>query len=342
MSDKYQSSGVSLERGYESVRRIKKLTKKTDNIGVMGNIGSFGGMFDLSKYHIKEPVLVSGTDGVGTKLLIAQECNDHSSIGIDLVAMCVNDIITCGAKPLFFLDYIATGKVDPSVIEEIVDGISKGCIESGCALIGGETAEMPGMYEGNHYDLAGYTTGVVEKSKMIDINNVRPGNIIIGLESSGIHSNGFSLVRKILFEQNHLNLYEYIDSLGCILKEELLRPTRIYVKGILDLIDQCPVNSIAHITGGGFIENVPRAIPQGLGVLIHSDRIAKKPIFNLLMKLGDIAEQEMYNIFNMGIGMIVVVDEKVVDDALSILSQYQYNPVILGEVTTQSEVVIKK
>lgn len=341
MSDKYQSSGVSLERGYESVRRIQKLTKKTNNIGVMGDIGSFGGMFDLSKYNMKEPVLVSGTDGVGTKLLVAQECDNHSSIGVDLVAMCVNDVITCGAKPLFFLDYIATGKVDPNVIEKIVEGISKGCIDSGCALIGGETAEMPGMYEGNHYDLAGYTTGVVEKSKIIDTNKVKPGNIIIGLESSGIHSNGYSLVRKVLFEDNRLNLNDHIESLGCTLKEELLKPTRIYVKGILSLIDNCAVNSIAHITGGGFIENIPRAIPTGLGVLIDSSKIVKKPIFDLLMTLGNIPEKEMYNIFNMGIGMIVIVDEDVVDHALAILSQYQYNPVVIGKVTTQTGVVIK-
>lgn len=341
MSDKYQASGVSLENGYESVRRIKRLTKDTNNAGVMGGIGNFGGMFDLSKYNYKEPVLVSGTDGVGTKLLIAQKCDDHSSIGIDLVAMCVNDIITCGAQPLFFLDYIATGKVEPDIIEKIVGGISKGCIESGCALIGGETAEMPGMYEGNHYDLAGYTTGVVEKSKIIDINNVEKGNKIIGLASSGIHSNGYSLVRKILLEDHQLNLEDYIETLECTLKEELLKPTKIYVKGILDLINNCNVNSIAHITGGGFIENIPRAIPEGLGVYVDSSKIVKKPIFNLLMKLGDIPEQEMYNIFNMGIGMVVIVDDNVVENAISILSKYDYNPIVIGEVVSQPGVVIK-
>ncbi|MBU1020182.1 MAG: phosphoribosylformylglycinamidine cyclo-ligase [Firmicutes bacterium] len=340
MSDKYQSSGVSLENGYESVRRIKKITKGTHNIGVMGGIGSFGGMFDLSKYNINEPVLVSGTDGVGTKLLIAQECDDHSTIGIDLVAMCVNDVITCGAQPLFFLDYIATGKVVPNIIEKIVEGISKGCIDSGCALIGGETAEMPGMYEGNHYDLAGFTTGVVEKSKIIDIDNVKIGNKIIGLESSGIHSNGYSLVRKILFEDHHLKLDDYIDTLGCTLKEELLKPTTIYVKGILELINNCTVNSIAHITGGGFIENIPRAIPEGFGVSIDTSKIIEKPIFDLLMRLGEIPTLEMYNIFNMGIGMIVIVEENNVDNAINILDKFNYNPRVIGEVVSQSGVEI--
>lgn len=340
MSDKYQSSGVSLERGYEAVKRIKQMTSKTDNLGVMSNIGSFGGMFDLSKYKIKEPILVSGTDGVGTKLLIAQECEKHSTIGIDLVAMCVNDIITCGAQPLYFLDYIATGKVEADIIEQIALGISEGCLESGCALIGGETAEMPGMYSHNHYDLAGYVTGVVEKSQIIDIKNVKTGNKIIGLESSGIHSNGYSLVRKILFEDKDMKLEEYIEVLGCRLEEELLKPTRIYVKGILELIKNSKVNSIAHITGGGFIENIPRAIPKGLGFKINKKEINRKPIFDLLMELGQIEEQEMYNIFNMGIGMIIIVDENEVKQSLAILEKFNYNPKVIGEVIDNPSMVI--
>jgi len=307
----------------------------------MSDIGSFGGMFDLSKYNIKQPVLVSGTDGVGTKLLIAQECDFNSSIGVDLVAMCVNDIITCGAQPLFFLDYIATGKVNPNTIEEIVEGISKGCIEAGCALVGGETAEMPGMYQSNHYDLAGYVTGVVEKSNIIDINNVKTGNIIIGLESSGIHSNGYSLVRKILFEDHNYNLDDYIESLGCALKEELLKPTRIYVKGILELIQHCKINSIAHISGGGFIENIPRAIPKGLGFQINKSSINRKPIFDLLMNEGEIEEKEMYNIFNMGIGMVVILDESEADRALEILETFNYQPRIIGSVTSDPKLVIQ-
>ncbi len=340
MSDKYKSSGVSLERGYESVRRIKKHTSKTLNKGSMSDIGNFGGLFDLSKYDIKEPILVSGTDGVGTKLLIAQKANKHDTIGIDLVAMCVNDVITCGAKPLFFLDYIATGKVDPNIIEQIVKGISEGCVQAETSLIGGETAEMPNMYSDGHYDLAGYTTGVVEKSKLLNINNVKLGHKIIGLASSGIHSNGYSLVRKIFFEDNNYELSSNFDELGCNLEKELLTPTKIYVKGILELLSKVKVHSIAHITGGGFIENIPRAIPQNLGVKIQKDSFEVLPIFAILQKLGDIRESEMFNIFNMGIGMIVIVEEKDVEKAISILNTFHYNPKVIGEVTNVEGVEI--
>lgn len=340
MSEKYKLSGVSLERGYESVRRIKKHTSKTLNKGSMSDIGNFGGLFDLSKYNIKEPILVSGTDGVGTKLLVAQMANKHDAIGIDLVAMCVNDVITCGAKPLYFLDYIATGKVDPDIIEQIIKGISEGCVQAGTSLIGGETAEMPKMYSDGHYDLAGYTTGVVEKSKLLNINNVKQGQKIIGLASSGIHSNGYSLVRKIFFEDNNYELSTYIDELGCSLESELLKPTKIYVKGILELLSEVRVNSIAHITGGGFIENIPRAIPTNLGVKIYKDNFEVLPIFSLLQKLGNISENEMYNIFNMGIGMIAILDETDVDKAISILDSFGYNPKVIGEVTNDKGVEI--
>lgn len=332
MSKKYQESGVSLERGYESVNRIKKYTKQTFNQGVMSDIGSFGGLFDLENYNIKHPVLVSGTDGVGTKLLVAQEANIHSTIGIDLVAMCVNDIITSGAKPLFFLDYIATGKVQPEIIEEIIKGISAGCKEAGAALIGGETAEMPGMYSEGHYDLAGYSTGVVDKEKIVSNEGMKENQVIIGLESSGIHSNGYSLVRKIFFQDHQYQLDEYIEDLGCDLKTELLKPTKIYVKGILDLLSKVKIHGIAHITGGGFIENIPRTMKAGYTFRIHKNQVPVKPIFKIMQNLAQIEEDEMYNIFNMGIGMIIIVDIEQLEESLSILHQYDYKPHIIGKV----------
>lgn len=333
MSNKYEESGVSLENGYESVRRIKKHIKRTNNLGVMGSIGDFGGLFDLSKYNVNNPVLVSGTDGVGTKLLIAQEANIHDTVGIDLVAMCVNDVLAVGAKPLYFLDYIAVGKNNPEHIEQIVKGISDGCVEAGCALVGGETAEMPDMYQGNHYDLAGYTTGVVDKTKMLDINNVKPGQKVIGLPSSGIHSNGFSLVRKIFFKDNNFNLNDYLPELGKTLQEELLTPTKIYVKGVIDVLDTIKVSSIAHITGGGFYENIPRALPENLGVEIKESNIPKLPIFDLMEKQGNINHNEMFNIFNMGIGMILIVKEEDEQNTLNILKNHNYNPLTIGHVT---------
>ncbi len=333
MSNKYEESGVSLENGYESVRRIKKHIKRTNNMGVMGSIGDFGGLFDLSKYNVKNPVLVSGTDGVGTKLLIAQEANIHDTVGIDLVAMCVNDVLAVGAKPLYFLDYIAVGKNNPEHIEQIVKGISDGCVEAGCALVGGETAEMPDMYQGNHYDLAGYTTGVVDKTKMLDKNNVKPGQKVIGLPSSGIHSNGFSLVRKIFFKDNNFNLNDYLPELGKTLQEELLTPTKIYVKGVIDVLDTIKVSSIAHITGGGFYENIPRALPENLGVEIKESNIPKLPIFDVMEKRGQINHNEMFNIFNMGIGMILIVKEEDEQNTLNILKNHNYNPVTIGHVT---------
>ncbi len=340
MSKKYQESGVNLEKGYEVVSRIKKHVSYTKNLGTMHNIGGFGGLFDLSKYNIKEPILVSGTDGVGTKLLLAQEANMHSSIGIDLVAMCVNDIITVGARPLYFLDYIAIGKNNPDMIEDIIKGISIGCKQAGATLVGGETAEMPDMYQGNHYDLAGYTTGVVEKSKIIDSKDVESGDILIGLPSSGVHSNGFSLVRKVLFKDNDYSLDSYIPELNTSLKEELLKPTIIYVEGVLKLIDKLKILSISHITGGGFIENIPRSIPKDLGVKIYKETYEIQPIFKLIQKLGDIDESEMYNIFNMGIGMVLILKEENVEEALEILKESNLNPKVIGEVTATAEVKI--
>lgn len=340
MSNKYEESGVSLEAGYESVERIKKHVKRTETKGVMGNIGDFGGLFDLSKYNVENPVLVSGTDGVGTKLLIAQEMNVHTSIGIDLVAMCVNDVLAVGATPLFFLDYIAVGKNNPIIIEEIVKGISDGCQLSGCALIGGETAEMPDMYSGGHYDLAGYTTGVVDKNRMLNKNNVNTGHKVIGIPSSGIHSNGYSLVRKVFLKDNNYNLSDYVKELDTELYRELLKPTKIYVKGVTHLLGKINVSSIAHITGGGFIENIPRSLPDHLGVVIDECSLPKLPIFTLLEKLGNISHQEMYNIFNMGIGMTVIVKEEDVEMSLGILNDYNYDARVIGTVVSTKGVEI--
>lgn len=340
MSKKYEESGVNLESGYESVKRIQKHITRTNNLGVMSGIGNFGGLFDLSKYNIKNPVLVSGTDGVGTKLLLAQKANKHDTVGIDLVAMCVNDVLCIGAKPLLFLDYIAVGKNNPEMIEEIVSGISEGCVQAGCALIGGETAEMPDMYKGNHYDLAGYTTGVVEKSKMLDVKNVTVGDVLIGLESSGIHSNGYSLVRKVFFKDYNFDFNTTFKELNKPLIEELLTPTKIYVEGVLEVLEQCNVHAISNITGGGFIENVPRALQENQGVVIYKSSLPKKPIFSLIERLGEIEHQEMYNIFNMGIGMVLILPNEDAETAISILHNHNYNPRIIGEVTDKPGVEI--
>lgn len=341
MSSKYTESGVSLERGYESIRKIKHHINATKNKGAMGEFGSFGGLFDLTKYNIPNPVLVSGTDGVGTKLLIAQAADKHDTIGIDLVAMCVNDVITLGATPLFFLDYIATGTVEPKKIDHIVSGIAQGCIQSGCALIGGETAEMPDMYINNHYDLAGYATGILDKYKIIDNAHVQENDIIIGLPSSGLHSNGYSLVRKIFFKDNSYTLEDTIPELKSTLVEELLKPTKIYVKPVLAVLEQIEVHSIAHITGGGFYENIPRALPSDLGAIIHEHTLPKYPIFTLLERLGNIEHNDMYNIFNMGIGMILIVSNTNAQPVMDILHNHQIDARIIGRVTTNQGVTIE-
>jgi phosphoribosylformylglycinamidine cyclo-ligase len=332
MTKSYQASGVDIEKGYESVERIKKYIHQTKNLGMMASIGSFGGLFDLSKYNVKEPVLVSGTDGVGTKLLLAQKANKHDTIGIDLVAMCVNDVLCIGAKPLFFLDYIAIGKNDPVLIEQIVKGITKGLKQADVALIGGETAEMPDMYDGYHYDLAGFTTGVVEKSNILNVNNCKEGDILLGLPSSGLHSNGYSLVRKILFKDHSYDLNHYFESLNQPLIDALLTPTKIYVKGVLEVLEKTKVHGISHITGGGFIENIPRALPDHLGAKIYTKNIPKLPIFEVLKKAGNLEEKEMYNIFNMGIGMVLIIPKESLECAMNIANKHGYQPVVIGEV----------
>jgi phosphoribosylformylglycinamidine cyclo-ligase len=340
MSNAYKEAGVNIEAGYEAVNRMKKHVQKTLRTGVLGGLGGFGGMFDLSALNLKEPVLVSGTDGVGTKLMIAFLMDRHDTIGIDAVAMCVNDIVVQGAEPLYFLDYIACGEADPIKIEAIVKGVADGCLQAGCALIGGETAEMPGLYDPSDYDLAGFAVGAAEKSKLITGKTIQPGDVLIGLASSGIHSNGYSLVRKVFFNKANMSLSDHIDDLGCTLGEELLRPTKIYVKPILSALEKFNLKGIAHITGGGFIENVPRMLPEGLGAKINENSWPVPPVFKLISKLGEIEYKEMYNVFNMGIGMVMAVSKEEVPGLLEHFKQAGEKAFEIGEVTDKQGIEI--
>lgn len=333
MAKSYENAGVNLEAGYEVVRRIKQHVASTARKGSMGGIGSFGGMFDLSSLGIREPVLVSGTDGVGTKLKIAFALDKHDTVGIDAVAMCVNDVLAQGAEPLVFLDYVAVGHNEPAKVEAIVAGVAEGCRQAGCALVGGETAEMPGMYEGGEYDIAGYTTGVVEKSKLIDGSKVKVGDVLVGIASSGVHSNGFSLVRKIVADSGHNYTDEIPEFGGRRLGDVLLTPTRIYVKQVLDVIRNCDVHGVAHITGGGFDENIPRVLHDGQGLEIHEGSWEILPVFRVLEKWGGVPHREMFNIFNMGIGMVVVLDESEAGKAISILESHGEKASVIGRVT---------
>jgi phosphoribosylformylglycinamidine cyclo-ligase len=332
MANAYKQAGVDIEAGYEAVERMKKHVKTTVRPEVMGGLGGFGGMFDLSALQLKEPVLVSGTDGVGTKLKLAFAMDRHDTVGIDLVAMCVNDIVVQGAEPLYFLDYIACGKAEPDKIEMIVKGISEGCVQAGCALIGGETAEMPGMYQDGEYDLAGYVTGAVEKAKVISGQSVKAGNVLIGLASSGVHSNGFSLVRKIV-DDNKLSLGDYFNELDGTLGDTLLTPTRIYVKSILALLEKYELNGMAHITGGGFIENIPRMLPEGLGVKVLENSWPVLPVFKFLEEKGQLNRAEMYNIFNMGIGFVLAVEADQAEELMATLAQLGEQAYEIGWVT---------
>ncbi|MBC2346689.1 phosphoribosylformylglycinamidine cyclo-ligase [Listeria welshimeri] len=331
----YSKAGVDVEAGYQVVERIKKHVARTERMGVMGALGSFGGMFDLSSLNLKEPVLVSGTDGVGTKLLLAIEADKHDTIGIDCVAMCVNDILAQGAEPLFFLDYIATGKTDPIKMEQIVKGVADGCEQAGAALIGGETAEMPDMYGADDYDLAGFTVGAVEKKKLITEGAVKAGDTLIGIPSSGIHSNGYSLVRKIFFKDNDFKLNAEITELDVPLVEELLKPTRIYVKPVLEVLKKVDVHGITHVTGGGFVENLPRMLTKDLSVKVELGSWPILPIFDVMQKYGQLNELEMYEIFNMGIGMVLAVKKEDVEKALEVLVQNGEAAYVIGEVTTR-------
>ncbi|MFB4160292.1 phosphoribosylformylglycinamidine cyclo-ligase [Geomicrobium sp. JSM 1781026] len=337
MSEAYKQAGVDVEAGYESVKRMKKHIKRTERQGIMGAFGGFGGMFDLSMLNMKEPVLVSGTDGVGTKLMLAFEADRHDTIGVDAVAMCVNDILAQGAEPLYFLDYIATGKADPARIEQIVKGVSDGCVEAGSALIGGETAEMPGMYDEEEYDLAGFAVGAVEKANIVTNEDVKEGDVLIALPSSGVHSNGFSLVRKLIADHN-LNYHETYEPFDRPLIEELLTPTRIYVRDVLPIIQQTDaIKGMAHITGGGLYENIPRMLPGGLSATIDPRRWERLPIFSFLKDVGQLADHDLYGTFNMGIGFVMAVqkeDEQVVLDRLE-------GAITIGEVTVGDTLVIQ-
>lgn len=332
MAKSYEESGVNLEAGYEVVSRIKKHVASTNRRGCMGNIGAFGGMFDLGSLGYKHPILVSGTDGVGTKLKIAFAMKKHDTIGIDAVAMCVNDVLAQGAEPLIFLDYVAVGKNEPAVVEAIVSGVAEGCRQAGCALVGGETAEMPGMYAPEDYDIAGFTVGAVEKDRLIDGSKVTPGDVLIGIGSSGVHSNGFSLVRKVIYDA-HLDLnatYPELD--GKKLGDVLLAPTKIYVKPILEILKVCDVHGIAHITGGGFDENIPRILQEGQGVEIQEGSWDIPPIFNFIEKKGNIPHREMFNIFNMGIGMVLAVNVGDVPTVLAILNEWGEKASVIGRI----------
>lgn len=328
MANAYKQAGVDIEAGYESVERMKKHVARTMRPEVMSGLGGFGGLFDLSTLGLKEPVLVSGTDGVGTKLLLAMKMGRHDTIGIDCVAMCVNDIAVQGAQPLYFLDYIALGKAVPERIEDIVKGIAEGCEQAGCALIGGETAEMPGMYDADEYDVAGFAVGACEKSQLITGESIQPGDAIIGLASSGIHSNGFSLVRKVIED---MPLDQYVEEIDGVLGEVLLTPTRIYVRAIQATVQEIDIKGMAHITGGGFVENLPRMLPAGVGAAVKLDTWKVHPIFSLLQKKGQISTHEMYQIFNMGIGLAVIVKREDAERAVAHFKKSGEEAYIIGE-----------
>ncbi len=332
-SEAYKAAGVDITAGYRAVELMKSHVDRTMLPNVLTGLGGFGGLFELDLTGIQKPVLVSGTDGVGTKLKMAFLLDKHDTIGIDCVAMCVNDIICCGAKPLFFLDYIACGKNVPERIEQIVKGVAEGCVQSGAALIGGETAEMPGFYPEDEYDLAGYCTGVVDKDRIIDSTRMEEGDVIIALPSSGVHSNGFSLVRKV-FDVEHSNITSPVEELGGkSIADTLLIPTKIYVKPVLALLEKVDVKGISHITGGGFYENIPRSIPDGLCATIRREDVKVLPIFDVIAKVGNITERDMFNTFNMGVGMTVIVPASEVETALSVLAEAGEEAYVIGTVT---------
>ena len=338
----YKQAGVDIDAANRSVELIKQWVEKTHRSEVLSGIGGFGGFFALDTSRYPNPVLVSGTDGVGTKLKIAQMMNVHNTVGIDLVAMCVNDILVHGAEPLFFLDYIAIGKLKPHLVEDLVQGVSQGCLQAGCALIGGETAEMPGFYSEDEYDLAGFAVGVAERSRLLTGQNVEEGDLLIGLPSSGVHSNGYSLVRKVLLERASLTLDQHSNELGKTLGEELLTPTRIYVKPVLKLLQHTEVKAMAHITGGGLAENLQRSLPTGLGALIDSTLIPVSPIFDLIAHAGQVEKQEMYRTFNMGVGFIIITSPHYSDNALKYLREEGENPIVIGRVCQQDGGVVIK
>lgn len=338
-SESYKEAGVDVTAGYKAVELMKQYVARTTTSGVLSGIGGFGGLFELDMTGINKPVLVSGTDGVGTKLKIAFLMDKHNTVGIDCVAMCVNDVICCGAKPQFFLDYIAVGKNYPEKVAQIVSGVAEGCVQSGCALIGGETAEMPGFYPVDEYDLAGFSVGIVDKDKILKPDTQKAGDVLIAIKSSGVHSNGFSLVRKV-FTINEQNLARHRSELGTTLGDCLLTPTKIYVKAILNLLDVVNVKSISHITGGGFYENIPRSLPNGITAKIERSAVDVLPIFNLIAETGKIPERDMFNTFNMGVGMIVCVDKNDVDKAIESIKASGEEAYVLGELVDGEDGVI--
>ena len=337
-SEAYAAAGVDIEAGYQGVKMMNRYVQRTLTADVISDLGGFGGLFSLDLHGLEKPVLVSGTDGVGTKQRIAQLMDRHDTVGIDCVAMCVNDIICCGAKPLFFLDYIAIGKNIPEKVVSLVSGVSEGCVRAGCALIGGETAEHPGTMKPDDYDLAGFAVGVVDRDKILDKNKMQPGDVVIALPSSGLHSNGYSLVRKV-FDVENADLGRYYGELGCALGEELLRPTKIYVRPVLAAIEAADIRGISHITGGGFYENIPRCIPDGLCAKIEKKALRIPPIFPLLSRMGGISERDMFNTFNMGTGMVLVAAKDSAVKALAALHSLGQEAGVIGEIVLGEEKV---
>ena len=337
-SEAYAAAGVDIEAGYQGVKMMNRYVQRTLTADVISDLGGFGGLFSLDLHGLEKPVLVSGTDGVGTKQRIAQLMDRHNTVGIDCVAMCVNDIICCGAKPLFFLDYIAIGKNIPEKVVSLVSGVSEGCVRAGCALIGGETAEHPGTMKPDDYDLAGFAVGVVDRDKILDKNKMQPGDVVIALPSSGLHSNGYSLVRKV-FDVENADLGQYYGELGCELGEELLRPTKIYVRPVLAAVEAADVRGISHITSGGFYENIPRCIPDGLCARIEKSALRIPPIFPLLSRMGGISERDMFNTFNMGTGMVLVAAKDSADKALAALHSLGQEAGVIGEIVLGEEKV---
>ena len=342
MAISYKDSGVDVTRGYKAVDLMKKYVKSTYNDNVLGDIGSFGGFFSIAGEKMEEPILVAGTDGVGTKLKYAFLLNKHDTIGIDAVAMCVNDIVCQGAKPLFFLDYYACGRLYPEAESEVIKGIAEGCKQSGCALIGGETAEMPGFYPDGEYDLAGFAVGIVDKKKVINGKNIKAGDVLVGIKSSGVHSNGYSLVRKLFGDENKAELEKYDERLGATVAEVLLKPTKIYVKSILSLLEKVEVKGIAHITGGGFIENIPRILPEGVSAEIVKNSYEVPAVFKVMQEKAEITDEQIYNTFNMGIGMVVCVSPENVEATLASLTESGEEVCVVGKVVEGDRKVILK
>lgn len=334
---KYREAGVDIDKGNAFIEEIREIVSSTHQRGVLGGIGGFSSHFAIDTIKYKKPVIVNSTDGVGTKLIVAQLCNKHDTIGIDLVAMCVNDLIVGGATPLCFLDYFAVGKLDLATAKEIITGIAEGCRQANCSLVGGETAEMPGLYQNNDYDLAGFVTGIVDRDAIIDGSDIRAGDKIIGLTSSGLHSNGYSLVRKICFSDHRLTVDQYFEELGCTLGEELLKPTKIYVQSVLNVLKNYRLNGMVHNTGGGFIDNIPRILPKGYKAVLDAAAWPVPPIFTFLQRLGEIPLAEMYRTFNMGIGLLVVVNEEKANDIRHHFQAVGEQAYIIGEIAPMEE-----